>query len=125
MHKKVVSTIFPIVSLASRVHPDVDVGLQLLEGDLVAVLRRALLRVHVHGRASYIPPHYQHAQGQKHQVQTAEAVLEGHELEVGLLCGEVDLRHVHVGRVGEQEDAEEELPDDDDEVDVFFEDDEV
>ena len=37
-------------------------------------------------------------------METAEAVLEGHEQEVRLRGGQVDFDHVHVGGVDQQED---------------------
>ena len=73
----------------------------LLEGQL---LLWGLLQVDIDAGLSDVRLNEQDGQGQEDQMETSEAVLESHEGEVSLVLGQVHLRHVHVRRVGDQED---------------------
>ena len=86
------------------IHPYPHVRLQLLESDLARVLLRASpLEIDVDGGRADLRSENQDEQGSEDEVEAAEAILEGHEGEVGLGGGQVHLGHVHVGRVEDQE----------------------
>ena len=73
-------TIFPLGlnQSVSRVDPDADLLLELLEGHLGALaLRRRPLAVDVDGRAPDVRLEDDDGEGQQHQVEAPEAVLGG------------------------------------------------